>query len=334
MIRTPRLITVLGATGFVGSAVLRELAARPVRIRAVSRRRAAVPDGARAGIEVRTADLTEPGAMAAAVADADVVIHAIAHIAGATTWRVADGDSAAERVNVGLVRDLVAALAERPRTGEPPAVLLAGAVSQAGPGAGERLDGSEPDRPSGEYDRQKLAAERVLLRADAAGVLRGASLRLPTVYGYGPHSTARDKGVVSTMVRRALAGEPLTMWHDGTVRRDLLYVEDVARAFAAGVDHTEALAGRHWLLGTGEAPPLGQVFERIAALVSEATGKPPVRVVTVEPPTHAEPGDFHSLVVDAAALRRATGWRPEVPLDEALRRTVAFCADGAERELP
>jgi len=308
------LVVLLGATGFVGSAVLRELAVRDVRVRAVSRGAASVPEDARAEIEVHTADLTEPGRLAQAIAGADVVIHTIAYIAGSTTWRINEGDSAAERVNVGLVRDLVA-------------------VSQVGPTDKEVLDGSEPDWPQGEYDRQKLAAERVLLDAHAERILRAVSIRLPTVFGYGPRSTARDKGVVSTMVRRALAGEPITMWHDGTVRRDLLYVEDVARALVAAVDHVDALAGRPWLLGSGRGLPLGEVFTTVASLVAERTGKPPVRVVSVPPPEHAEPGDFHNITIDATPFRSVSGWRPKVPLTDALRHTVDFCASGAEEGL-
>ncbi|MFF8608922.1 NAD-dependent epimerase/dehydratase family protein [Streptomyces sp. NPDC015346] len=329
----PPLVVLLGATGFVGSAVLRELAARPLRVRAVSRRPVQVPGDAVAEVEAYSADLTEPGAIARAVDGADLLIHSVLYSAGATTWRVEDGDSAAERVNVGLVRDLVQALRERGPAAPPVGVLFTGAASQVGPIDKDVLDGSETDHPKGEYDRQKLAAERLLLDADAEGVLRGASVRLPTVFGYGPRSTARDKGVISTMVRRAVAGEQLTMWHDGTVRRDLVHVEDVARALVAGIDHIGELAGRHWLLGSGTGSPLGEVFTTVAGLVAERTGKPAVPVVSVEPPAHSEPGDFRSVTVDASAYRAVTGWRPEIPLTEALRRTVEFIADGREQEL-
>ncbi|MEU4076433.1 NAD-dependent epimerase/dehydratase [Streptomyces venezuelae] len=325
---TRPLVVVLGAAGFVGSAVLRELARHDLRVRAVSRRPVTVPAGARAEVETRSVDLTAPGAMAGAIEGADVVVHSIAYIAGSSTWRITDGDTGAERVNVGLVRDLVEAVraSGRPDT----AVLFTGSVSAAGPSERGVYDGTEPDEPQGEYDRQKLAAERVLLAASAEGVLRGISLRLPTVFGYGPDSTARDKGIVSSMVRRAVAGEPITMWHDGTVRRDLLYVEDVARAFAAALGHLDALAGRHWVLGSGHGAELGPVFTTVARMVAERTGKPPVAVRSVEPPAHAEARDFASVTVDPRAFHEVTGWRAEVPLDEALDRTTAFSASGAE----
>jgi nucleoside-diphosphate-sugar epimerase len=326
------LIVLLGASGFVGSAVLRELATRPVRVRAVSRRPAIVPEGARAEIEVLPVDLCEPGRMAEAVAGADVVIHAVAYIDGVTTWRVADGDSAAERVTVGLVRDLIEAV--RPAVagdGAPVRVVFTGAASQVGR---EVIDGTEPDRPAGEYDRQKLAAESALLAAHADGVVRATSIRLPTVFGAGPASTARDKGVVSLMVRRAVAGQDITMWHDGTVRRDLVYIDDVARALVAAAEHADELAGRSWLLGSGHGAPLGEVFTTVAGLVAAETGKPPVQVMSVPAPAHAEAGDFRGVTIDSTAFRAVTGWHPRVPLDEALARTVAHCVQEAEPPRP
>lgn len=327
------LIVVLGATGFVGSAVFRELAQHPVRIRAVSRRKVSVPENALAEIEVFPADLTEPGQMAAAVAGADVVIHSLAYLAGASTWRIADGDAGAERVHVGLMQDLLQALGDRPASQAPATVLFTGSITAAGSSDKEVLDGTEPDRPTGYYERLKLEAERLLLAADAAGTVRGACLRLTTLYGYSAGSTAKDKGIVSTMTRRAVAGEPLTMWHDGSVRRDLLHVDDVARAFWAAIPHMDELGGKRWLIGTGQGAPLGDVFSRVCALVAEQTGKDPVPLVSVEPPEYAEVSDFRSVTVDSSAFRAATGWKPQVSLEEGLRLTTEFCSSGRESEV-
>jgi nucleoside-diphosphate-sugar epimerase len=310
------LIAVLGASGFVGSAVLTALAERPITVRAVSRRSAVVPESVPAEFEVIIADLTEPGAIAAAVDGADAVINLVLNTAG---WRGADDDSAAARVNVDVVRDLVDAA--RIRTGSL-VVVFAGSASQVGRALRTPIDGTEPDHPETGYDRQKLAAEALLDQASADGVLRGVTLRLPTVFGPARPGGSPDRGVVSTMIRRALAGEPLTMWHDGTIQRELLYVHDAAAAFVAALDHADALVGRHWPLGNRHGEPVGDLFRTIAALVSEETGRPPVPVVSVAPPATARQTDFHSMVVDASAFTAVTGWHPQVGLSDGLRRTV------------
>ncbi|MFG1848353.1 NAD-dependent epimerase/dehydratase family protein [Micromonospora carbonacea] len=310
------LIAVLGASGFVGSAVLTALADRPVTVRAVSRRSAVAPEPAAADFEVVTADLTETGAVAAAVEGADAVINLVLNTAG---WRSADGDGTAARVNLGVVRDLV----EVARAGTGPRVVVfAGSASQVGRAQRMPVDGTEPDHPETGYDRQKAAAEALLDRASADGILRGVTLRLPTVFGPARPGGGDDRGVVSTMIRRALAGEPLTMWHDGTIQRELLYVDDAASAFVAALDHADALVCRHWPLGSRRGEPVGDLFRTIAALVAEETGRPPVPVVSVAPPASARQTDFHSLVVDASAFTAVTGWRAQVDLLHGLRRTV------------
>ncbi len=315
---TPPLVVVLGASGFVGSAVSAALARRPIRLRLVSRRPAALPADRVAGIEVRAADLTRRSALAEAVAGADVVVHLVAHTDDG--WRVADGDTRAEQVNVGLVRDLVAALAARRRTGPPPAVIFAGTCLN---GHDRLADENGSGKPRSPYCRQKLIAEHLLEQATADGVLRAVALRLPPVYGYGP---GNGRLVVEVMIRRALAGEPLTMWHDGTPRRDLVHLDDIAAAFVAAIDHVDSLAGRFWLVGSGQGEPLGKVFAEIADIVAEHTGRPAVPVVSVPPPSNAEPTDLRSVEIDSSPFRAVTGWRPAVPLRDGLSRTVAALA--------
>jgi nucleoside-diphosphate-sugar epimerase len=317
------LVVVLGASGFIGSAVTRELARRQVRLRLVARKPVPVPIHRIAEVQTLTADLTKPGEMARCVAGADAVLHLVAHLGGGSGWRVEDGDDTAERVNVGLTLDLVEALRTCRSSGPPPQVVFSGTTTQVGPTDRIRIDGGEEDRPGSTYDQHKLTSERALKAATAEGVLRGTTLRLPTVYGHGPLSTARDRGVVSTMARRALADEPLTIWHDGSVLRDLVYVDDVARAFVCALDHPDGVAGGHWLVGTGHGSRIGDVFAEIAEIAAEATGRPRVPVVPVDPPERSESADFRSTVIDPAPFEEVTGWSSEVSLTEGLRRTVA-----------
>lgn len=306
-------ITVLGASGFVGSAVTRALARQPIRLRAVSRRPVAPPEG-QAETTVVTADLTDRAALAEAIAGSDAIVYLLLADGG---WRVAETEEA-ERVNLGVMRDLVDVV------GGKPLVLYGGAASQVGVPPREPIDGSETDEPGTPYDQQKLAAEQVLKKATADGRVRGISLRLPTVFGETATEGANsDRGVVSAMARRALDGQDLTIWGDGTVRRDLVHVEDIAAAFTAALAAPDALVGGHWLLGAGRGDQLADVFRLVAKEMAEHTGRGPVDVVCVEPPSHAPSTDLRSVTIDSTPFRAVTGWRPEISLPEGVRRTVA-----------
>jgi nucleoside-diphosphate-sugar epimerase len=320
-VRRP-LVVVLGASGLLGTAVVRELAARPVRLRAVSRRPATVPGECVAEVEVRTADLTVPGELAAAVAGADAVIHLVAYITGAQTWRAAEQGDVAERVNVGLMHDLIEVL-RRQRPARVPVVVFAGSTSQVGLGGAGRLDGTEQDAPQTAYDRHKVAAEFALEAATAEGVVRGTTLRLSTLYTQGTDSTVLDRGVTAAMMRRALAGRPLTMWFGGVAQRDLVCVDDVARAFVAALDHGDVLAGRHWLIGTGTGTSIADLFTMIAEAVAEHTGKPPVEVASTAAPEGAVSTDVVDFLCDPAPFQAVTGWCAHTPLRPALKSLAA-----------
>nr|WP_274389157.1 NDP-hexose 2,3-dehydratase family protein [Streptomyces taklimakanensis] len=190
------------------------------------------------------------------------------------------------------------------------------------------------DREVANWSQPLLAPRGPGLAATAEGVLRAVSVRPPTVFGDCPTPTAVDRGVVTAMARRALAGEPLTVWRDGGIARDVLYVTDAARALVAALDHTDALAGRHWVVGTGRPTRLTDLFAAVAEVAAERTGRPPVPVVTVDPPAHATPPDFHSYTVDASAFREVTGWEPRVPLRTGLERAVRFLAGTDAGEPP
>ncbi|MEV6210112.1 NAD-dependent epimerase/dehydratase family protein [Kitasatospora sp. NPDC051914] len=320
------LVVVLGASGYIGSAVVAELARRPVRLRLVARRPAVLPADRAAVVEDVPADLSVPGAGARAVAGADAVLDLVAHLDRTVGWRAAEGDGQrlGERLGVGLVHEIADALraARRPPGTPPPLVVLAGSASQAGRGG--PVDGTGPDRPATVYARQKTAAEAVLKAATAGGVLRGVSLRLPTVYGSGPGPDGN--GVVAAMALRALAGQPLTVWGTGSVVRDLLHVTDAAAAFAACLDHGAELAGRHWTVGTGRPVPVRELFTAVARAVAARTGRPTVPVVSVPPPAAATSADAAGTVVDASAFRAVTGWCPRRDLPEALDELAAVLA--------
>ncbi|MHA6805902.1 NAD-dependent epimerase/dehydratase family protein [Salinifilum ghardaiensis] len=317
------IVTVLGASGFIGSAVTAALAECGYLVRAVSRGHRGRLSPHHDLVEPVVADVTDRGRMAEILDGTDAVINLVLQDGG---WRTSDTDpDASEALNVTAVRHLVSILSAgtgRSAVDRLPVVVHAGAVSQVGLPSATPIDGSEPDRPVTAYDRHKLAAEQVLLDAAAAGRIRATVLRLPTVYGTGRGADATDNGVITAMIRRALNGQPLTMWNDGSVRRDAIHVDDVAAAFVTALAQIDRLSGRHWLIGSGRTRTLGEIFALIADTVGAVTDSPAVPVRAVDAPSTALVTDFHSLDIDIRPFAARTGWAPGVRLQNGITRIV------------
>src|SRR5258708_33768353 len=115
------------------------------------------------------------------------------------------------------------------------------------------------------------------------GYVRGAVLRLTNVYGPGPRIRGAGRGVLNAMVRRAVTGEPLTVYGSGNYLRDYLYVRDAALAFVAAAEAIEALNGGHWVIGSGEGNTINDAVNQIAEPPAAPPG-PPLAVEPVQAP--------------------------------------------------
>ncbi|WP_051866504.1 UDP-glucuronic acid decarboxylase family protein [Streptomyces griseus] len=131
---------------------------------------------------------------------------------------------------------------------------------------------------------------------------------------YGPRMRPYDGRVVPSFVRQALTGEPLTVFGDGSQTRSFCYVDDLIAGLPAMIDSP---APGPFNLGD----PSERTVRELAELVLLLTGS------TSEMRFLPLPGDDpvrRCPVVSRA--REALGWQPRVPLEEGLRRTIAWFA--------
>lgn len=307
-------VLVTGAGGLIGHALVSILADVPCTLRLFARRPVRAPAG-RAAVEAVRADVRDAAAVRRALEGVDVVFH----LAGQTSAAVADRDPEADRqVNVDPVLTI---LEDCRRRGGRPVIVLAGTDTQVGIPPTPVVDAATPDAPVTAYDAHKLMAEQYLELYARRGVVAGTCLRLPTVYGPGPRERAEDRGVVNEMIRRALAGGPLTVHGDGSPVRDFLHVKDAAAALLAAAVAIEALCGRHFSVGTGTGHTLRGAFELIARRVEAAAGGR-VAVVSVPAPD-AAPIERRSFVADSCPFRAATGWQAGFDLADGVDDTIA-----------
>jgi UDP-glucose 4-epimerase len=136
----------------------------------------------------------------------------------------------------------------------------------------------------------------------------------------GPRQTGRYGMVVPTFVQQALAGEPITVFGDGTQTRCFTDVSDVVWALTALPRQPEAVGGVFNVGNTQEVSIL-QLAERVKAL----TGSPS-SIVSIPYDEAYEAGfeDMPRRVPDIGKIAALIGYQSRVDLDETLRRVIEF----------
>lgn len=304
-----RTVLVLGAGGFIGRRVARRLALSGAVVQAVVRPGSIGPASGPAGIRRLEVDLARSGTAADAVRQAGPEI--TFNLAGYGVDPAERDPGLAERINRGVVEELVAACAARPEGGWPGLQLVhAGSALEYGMAAGDLAETTAP-LPGTLYGRTKLAATLAIGEAVAAGRLRGVTARLFTVYGPGEHPGR----LVPTLLAAARSQGPIPL-STGTQRRDFTFVDDVVE----GLLRLGALAGGTPAvvnLASGELETVRRFVERAAGVL----GIEPDRLRFGELP--ARPEEMHHDRVSVARLVALTGWHPATPIEEGIRLTEA-----------
>jgi len=255
-------------------------------------------------------------------------LDAVVHLGGQTNAYVARADIGAD-VRDSLV-PFVELLAQVSSTQRPPLVILAGTLTQS--------VSEQRYAPTTFYDVVKGASQMYLEQADQEGWVRALTLRLANVYGgISADDHEQPRGFLNLCVARALAGQPITVYGDGSQQRDYLHVDDVAALISAAVRSAggEAPPGaRSFDVGSGKSTLLKEAVALVVALVSEATGQR-TGIMHQPWPAQAYPVEARSAFVDPTAVQQAFDWRPETDLSTGIRRTIrAYRTSGVLSGLP
>jgi nucleoside-diphosphate-sugar epimerase len=155
-----------------------------------------------------------------------------------------------------------------------------------------------------------------LLYADIYG-LRASILRLTNTYG--PRMRVRDarQTFLGIWLRDALLDAAVTVYGDGSQRRDLTYVDDAVRAFLLTAA-TEAAVGRVYNLGGLRHVSLRELAE----IVVSTAGSGHINSIPFPPERkRIDIGDFYA---DWSAIRRDLGWEPTVDIAEGVKTTLDY----------
>jgi UDP-glucose 4-epimerase len=172
---------------------------------------------------------------------------------------------------------------------------------------------THPCVPASGYGAAKLAGETYGSVFHQVHGLDFIALRYGNVYG--PRQDPRgEAGVVAIFAERLLAGSDAVINGDGTQTRDYIFVDDVVDANLRAAE-TTALGAFN--IGTGRQCDVNELYSHIA------------RAAGVErAPQHAtaKPGEQRTSCLDVTRAAELLGWRPRVPLEEGISRTVDWFA--------
>ena len=300
---------VLGAAGGTGSAVVRELVARGVSVRAVTRSGGAdVPKG----VEQVAADVATAAGAQRACAGAAVVYHCAqpdytrwAELFPPLTETVLDGAAAAGAK-----------------------LVFADNLYMYGPPNGSMTE-QTPQRAQGPKGRTRIEMAATILRAHVDGKLR-CTIGRSSDY-FGPRGTGTIAG--DNIMKPALRGKRARWLGSLDQPHTLNYLDDMGRALVTLGERDEA-DGEVWHLPAAE-PLTGRQF---LTLVYEAAGHPPkpgvasrtmIRLAGLFNPLVRELNETlyqfeHPFISDASKFQAAFGPFEPTPHREAVRRTVEW----------
>jgi UDP-glucose 4-epimerase len=191
-------------------------------------------------------------------------------------------------------------------------------ISSGGAAYGEPeylpCDEEHPIKPLCHYGASKYTFELYLHVFNSSYNLDYSVMRYPNVYGprQNPHGEA---GVVAIFAERMLRGDQVIIYGDGQQMRDFVYVTDCARCNLLLLENGSK---KVYNLGYGIGTTINEIYQKLKSITKyekDALYAP------------AKVGETYKIYLDASRAELELGWRPSIPLDEGLSRTVSYISD-------
>lgn len=181
------------------------------------------------------------------------------------------------------------------------------------------------------YDEGKRAAETLALDYSRE---YGVDVRMVRIFNtYGPHMHPADGRVISNFIMQALRDQPITLYGDGSQTRSFQYVDDLLDAMlkfmALPADVLSDFFSSHGMLvpvlnvGNPGEYTIRQLAEQTLQALPESKSQLVFEPLPKDDPKRRKP--------DITLAKQLLGWEPRVPLEEGLRKTIAYFRDFASR---
>ena len=172
-----------------------------------------------------------------------------------------------------------------------------------------------PIGPRSCYDEGKRCAETLFFDYRRQ---RDLTIKVARIFNtYGPRMRSDDGRVVSNFVSQALNGQDLTLYGDGSQTRSFCFVDDTVEALIRLMETPHEVTGPIYI-GTPEETTVGELADRVLQLADSDAGT--IRMdLPEDDPVQRRP--------DITKAIQALDWKPEVSLEDGLRRTIEWSSD-------
>lgn len=298
-------IAVFGASGFIGRNVAARLLARGHRVLGFVRNRESVKDLEAVGLKTAEFTLDNISVATEELSDVTACLHAAASTNPTTSEAHPCKDVADNVLGSIQLAELLARKGVR-------LIYLSSGGTVYGNACVQPTPETATLSPISFYGLGKATVE-AYLDAFAQRGLRRLIVRASNVYG----ASHRDKpfGIIPLFISRVVDERPITVWGDGSIVRDYLYVDDLVDLLVSALEQdTEG----HVNAGSG----IGHSVLDIIEMVQDVTGKPAILKFET-----GREMDVRASVLDITAARDVLGWSPRTSLRQGVDATYTLMQD-------
>jgi len=298
-------LLVTGGAGFIGSHTIDAAKAAGHRVRVFDNLSSGCRENVAAGAELVVGDVTNFDQVCAAAIGCDAVLHLAALVSVPQSMR--------EPVETMAVNTQgTAHVLEAARQAGISRFVLASTCAVYGDLPGCQNEQS-PTQPLSPYAASKLLAEQWAQIYSSAYGIQTVILRYFNVYGPRQRADSPYSGVLARWCSAVAAGQPCTIFGDGSQTRDFVSVHDVAAANLLALTSPDFTAGGVYTVANGRSVSLNDILTALDA----AAPKPVCRRYAP-----ARPGDIlHS--AGSSARLQSCGWRPQVSLEQGIKELLS-----------
>jgi UDP-glucose 4-epimerase len=297
----PDSVLVVGAAGFIGSALVQSLCDAGRTVYAVGR---SETPGHQDGVTRIQGSIEDAGLLNDVLAQCTQIVYSASVTTPGTSAREPSLEVLGNLLPLARLLECAWDFPERHL------VYLSSGGTVYGDNA-RCADELAPLQPRSYYGAGKVAAEALLHACAQSSNWTTTVLRPTNPYGPG-QDVARAFAVVPTLFRRAIDGGAFQMWGDGSAVRDYLYIDDLVSAIVEILSISRPPPHSVYNISSGDTASIKELLERC----ERACGRP----IRVEYQA-ARGVDVPHVSPTHASLMTATAWRPRVALPEGLERT-------------